>query len=451
MAVSPGDDEGPFIPADTPINNVHISIEGLCGSTRAAALTAASAIRSSRSLGELNDRVQQAANHISSVAAGYGDTPSITVAPGSEHGHIHVAIQQPDGWRVSCDGDADFLLNPKVNFQAEQRVPASSSCPSMRFGFGGLLGTDDSASAVLQLSPLGLVRDSIASTFELGINVANKSQKFGPCQRSQLGAVTFSDPSCHHAVRLEAAARELLPDEGASEALLRKPLQTTKTSVAYRYQGGYLEPISRTGSIVRTALELSGLLGDVALTRAEALWLYQRRLLGGFWNIVFSAGAVVPLSASGSTPLEDRFFLGGTTGPPSERLPGYCSNGIGLAGTRQPTTSDDKALGIPVDHIGGDARLAASTTLQLPLPLPKLLGLDLCGFLFGAGGALADKVRLSLPRDLLDSTRASAGLGVGAMLPGGGMVGLSWAWPLLSQGTDAKERLQFWLSLHPRE
>ncbi|CAE8742006.1 unnamed protein product, partial [Polarella glacialis] len=76
----------------------------------------------------------------------------------------------------------------------------------------------------------------VAPTLELGLGAAGLTGLLGaPQQLSQLAAVSLADASGRHSFRLQATSRELLPDSGASEALLQLPLRSSKSSAGYRF------------------------------------------------------------------------------------------------------------------------------------------------------------------------------------------------------------------------
>merc|ERR1712039_549176 len=102
--------------------------------------------------------------------------------------------------------------------------------------------------------------------------------------------------------------------------------------------------------------------------------------------------------------------------------------------------------GHAVDHLGGDGKLASMVSVEWPLPL--WTGLELRGVFFGAVGALVDQVRPSLIQDFCRQARASVGFSVGAPLPGGGLLGVSWSRPVCSHPTDKLQGLQVYLSFN---
>jgi len=313
-------------------------------------------------------------------------------------------------------------------------------------------------------------------TFEITASGTNLSQSFGPCQVSKLGAVTCSGASKRHSVRLETASRELLPDNGSSEAVLTSPLRSTKSSVSYNYlYDGREDSGAGLGEIRKASVEWSGFLGDVELARAEGILNFSKRLFSGVGSISTACGLAIPLadSASAVTPWEDRYFLGGALGGPAARFPGFACQGIGpIDDRRAPSEGSCQADGgfadsnqlwplvgpspevaareATLDHVGGDARASAMATFQWPLPmapLPVAGGLRLHGIIFGGVGALVREVQPSIFQDLVKEVRASCGAGIGTPLPGGGFLGITWVNPLIAKTGDTQRNLQLWLSL----
>jgi len=153
-------------------------------------------------------------------------------------------------------------------------------------------------------------------------------------------AFSVQDPSDRHSISLELTARELAPTDGASEAMLGRPLRSSKCSAVWRFLAR--TPTATGGTQLKQAsAELSGLLGDVSLARGEALWSWERPfprsgagpLSGAFLGFSAALGVAVPLGVEATTPLEDRFHLGGANRGLSERLPGFSAKAIGPSGT----------------------------------------------------------------------------------------------------------------------
>jgi len=473
---------GRYVNANTPVSSVQVSVEGLRGPARTAALAAAAAARSAQTLGGLDRSLRDAAQSFTTVPN--GDAVVIQVSPGPEKGCINVAFRPRPGCFLVTEAGLDRQLDTAFGVQAKHVDVDDGGHPPVLLGLGGLAGLGRGAvSTSFRATPVRLPGwgSSVNATFELTAAGANLTGADGPRQRSQIGAVSFSGPADRHSVRFEAATRQLLPSEGSSEAVSSGPLQSMKTSVKYQIlHDGRKEDGSGFGELRRGTLELAGLLGDVALAKADCLWACSCRLLGGTWSISGALGMAVPLVSGRATNLEDRFFLGGAVSGPGERLPGFAGRGVGPADARKaadwapddapaqagrPKTEfkfgkdwrTETGLAAPgasnavrkvrYDHIGGDARACVETTLQWPMHVPLGGGLQLHWLLFGAAGSLVGRVWPQLLHDLAGEVRATAGAGVGVPLPGGGLLGVTCAQPLIAKASDVQQRLQVWLSL----
>lgn len=487
---SPQAAPGHFVNGDTPVTDVLISVEGLRGQARSAALAVGENARGARCLGSLDERLRRGAVDLASLADLQGDVVTIEVSPGAAKGCVRVAFRPPLGARLAAQAGLDDSLDHTLSLSAQKRIPKQEgrpSLPPLHLGIGGLASLGrDAVTGVLRASPLPGpgAAPALTPTFEFATTVTNCTQKFGPFQKSQLGAVTLAEASGRHSVRVEATSRELLPDEDASQAVWRSPLQTTKMSVGYHFfddmrEAGIVQG-SPVGELRKASVQMAGGLGDVEILRAEGVWLRTWPVHTGTCTVSTAVGLAVPLGWKGITPWEDRFFLGGSFGGLTERLPGFMSHGVGPTDARRDpnaielgadeekpkkkqwrfdqTYRDNTQLKQNVaesgqisstklvDHIGGNARATTTATLQLPLPVPSFGGLQLHGLMIGAVGSLVDTVRPSLIRDFASQARASVAVGVGTPLPCGGFLGLMVAQPLLSQPNDLQRKLQLSLS-----
>eukprot|EP00747_Dinoflagellata_sp_TGD_P036161 gnl/TRDRNA2_/TRDRNA2_138308_c1_seq1.p1 gnl/TRDRNA2_/TRDRNA2_138308_c1~~gnl/TRDRNA2_/TRDRNA2_138308_c1_seq1.p1 ORF type:complete len:449 (+),score=63.65 gnl/TRDRNA2_/TRDRNA2_138308_c1_seq1:92-1438(+) len=444
MTAVPPDTAGSTIVfAGTPVSAVDVSIDGLHSRTRAAVLAAAAPVRRAATLGDLDTALRRAAADLAPIAASYGDSVAIEVSPGKERGCIHVAFRPPLGWRGVVDLGLDRLeLEPSGVARLECRTHADDvgGRPPLSLSLEPRVGTGGSFAGTLRMSPILPPGAQPLAEVEITSRVAGTKGLFGLLgllglgQCTTLGALSLSDPSRKHNLRFEASKGDVVTDSGTSNAALDLPLQTSKTSVGYRF----LRDEQHEGGDLRSAsVELAGLAGDVAHVRAEGLWARSVPFHAGFWRLAASGGLVSPLG--GKVPLEDRFFLGGATGGPAGRLPGFSSSSIGPCDSRR----DNQGF----DYLGGNARWSASAVLSWPLPSAPIAGLRPHVLVFGAAGALVDKAGPTLLQDLIGQTRASVGAGLGTPLPGDGFLGVSLAQPLLARSTDGQQRLQFWFSL----
>merc|ERR1719203_2059415 len=119
-----------FVLADTPVKEVNVSIVGLTGTPRAAALVAASSAKSAKTLGGLDqvlrsDVVQQ----LGHAARQRGSDVVVEVSPGSKKGLIDVVFREKalpvDSWCYSAQWGFDGRLDSMVGVHVEQvKIPS---------------------------------------------------------------------------------------------------------------------------------------------------------------------------------------------------------------------------------------------------------------------------------------------------------------------------------------
>jgi outer membrane protein assembly factor BamA len=267
----------------------------------------------------------------------------------------------------------------------------------------------------------------LAPVFEFVARQAEVSGRTGPTQTAFTAGVSLADATGRHSLRFQAASREVNPDK-SSLSVCHDQLQSTKTSVEYGFcsetRAG--EEVGSSGQIKHVSAELAGLFGDVSLARVCGLWSFTKRIFGaGVCNFSATGGLATALeNGQGTTslPLEDRFFRGGASGGPGERLHGFAARGVGP------------------DYRGGQARLSVSTFMRWPIPLCGPLQLTT----FGSVGTLSGIGRASrgIFDNLAEQVRASVGAGVGVPLSNGGFVGLTYSQPLFTKAGDKLEPFQ---------
>jgi len=483
-----------FVYADTPVEEVRASIDGrLRGPARAAAEAAAQRVRDARTLGGLDRSLRAEA------LIGSGDVVA-EVSTGPRRGVLCVAFRpapMTEGtWSAGAHTGLDEGLDSALRFRVQHAAPAADGGPPIRLGFGGLFNVGRSAGlASLQITPPLTLVSGWAPSIEIGLSAANVAELLGPQQQATHGALSLNDSSGRHSLRLQTSAREVLPGDHPSPSLMQaEMLQNTKASLGYRYlcdtrlatdASSSSACMGTVGTLRAASAEVAGFFGDVALARAECAWMRSTRAFGNaFLTCSAAGGFALPLAACGSTsvPLEDRFFLGGTFGQSlGERLPGFAAHGTGPADVRPgdqagPDSSsaektelrtvfrfgrdwqterrlehaavlpskEEEVMQPPVDRLGGTARASVAATLHFPMPI--LSALNLRGFVTGTAASLVGEVRPSLLADLKDQGRASIAGGLAAALPGGGLLGVSYAQPLLARGGDELRRWQMWLS-----
>mmetsp|Transcript_40219 Transcript_40219/g.87923 ORF Transcript_40219/g.87923 Transcript_40219/m.87923 type:complete len:469 (-) Transcript_40219:210-1616(-) len=444
-----------FVCADEPLGVVEVSIDGLRGRKRRAAAEAGETLRGARTLGDLDGRLRNAASSL----AIHGEGTVIEVSPGKESAGIRVTFRQQSGACLSADAGLDEarFLEPAMGLRAEFVDREARGPLHMRAG-GLLTLSGDAFSGTLRLAS-SLWRNSrtlptLVPAFEITARGAELT-RVGPLQKAKLGAFTLADTSGRHTLRFEVAARELCPRDEVSEAVWRLPealwhlpMRTSKASVGYRFFDDK-RPISGTGvsgQLWSASAELAGLLGDVAAARLTSKWAMTKRLSGGgIWNICVAGGLMRPLGSKAVSPLEDRFHLGGSYGCLGERFPGFAMRGVGSADHGRQISStamEGSSAKSALNYSGGDARLNLTTAFQWPLPRCG----PLQGIAVGSVGSLVEKIRPSLPVDLIHQVRGSVGVGVGVPLPWGGFLGLVCSQPVLARQSDQMQRLQVWLS-----
>jgi outer membrane protein assembly factor BamA len=329
-----------------------------------------------------------------------------------------------------------------MSLQVENALPESGKGKPVHT-LGGLLTLGrQGIAASLHLSPLRCQGSVVGPALYFKLHQSSKLSTVFPERSAHSLGVSFRDNSGKHSVSVEASTRELSPGEEAPEKTFSWPLKSAKMCTTYNFlkeerfaDGGF--------ALQRVSAELAGLLGDVSLARTEGAWWQKRPFFAGTLGLSAGFGLALPMGgATALTPFEERFHLGGADVVPGEHLPGFAAHGVGpwaLKNVQLPGLSGHAA-----EHLGGDAKLASSVSLEWPLT--QVAGVQLRGMLFGSVGTLVDRVGSSLLLDFCRQARASVGVGIGAPLPGGGLLGVSWARPVGAQPTDKQQRLQVHLS-----
>ncbi|KAJ2156691.1 hypothetical protein GGF46_005020 [Coemansia sp. RSA 552] len=157
-----------------------------------------------------------------------------------------------------------------------------------------------------------------------------------------------------HELRYVASWRDICNlGSGASPTLRGEAGHTLKSSVSYTFAHDDRDShtVPTRGSLVKATAEVAGLLGDVRFGKMQAEVQANQRL--GRSEYILSTGVQGGLlwafGQQRSSPLADRFFLGGQTS-----VRGFEYHGIG-----------------PRDHndsVGGDVYYAAGISLLTPLP-----------------------------------------------------------------------------------
>ncbi len=219
-----------------------------------------------------------------------------------------------------------------------------------------------------------------------------------------------------HMIGLDAHLRDVFPVIGgsrllASEQIRRVPLRTVKTAVNYKF---VVDRIVRTPHPVQgykfsLLSELAGLFGDVSFFKLESvLWNHKSFGRNFVWHSRIGAGAIAQLkSAKVHTPIQDRFFLGGTNEELSS-MRAFAIRSVGPAGKRV-TTSTKKGDKL-YDHLGGDVYVSLDNCVSFPLYCKD--NINIRGIVFGQIGSLIPTLHARAAQELARSLRASVGVGV---------------------------------------
>lgn len=482
---------GRFVRADTPVDEVRVSIVGLTGTARAAALAAADVARGAQTLGDLDKLLRgNAVSQMNEVAMAKGGNVAVEVSPGLKRGVLDVVFREtpspPGNWCFAVQAGFEERLDSAASVQMEH-TPAASEWPPWRLRVGGLANVGNEAfMGILRLRPPPSTWLGGMPSVEIGMGMSNLFT--GPQQQSLLGGFSIGDPSGRHTFRFQAINQELRDIEApnVSESDLADP-RSAKASMGYLFlsdtrftnegprPGAELAP----GNLCTASAELAGLFGgDVFLARCQALWTHSRRIFGGgLLSLSLAGGAALPLSREGKINPQDCFFLGGISGQGmGERMAGFDTRGVGFTDKREIRSQDrsdnppivnkttlvarfDNNFGVetreaerveepkeqnqetlPFDRVGGAGRALLTATLQWPL---TFLGLRFQGMLSGQAGSLVDEVRPTVLQDMSKQARASVSGGVAFALTGGALVGVSYAQPLLFKPGDKLKRFQF--------
>ena len=145
-------------------------------------------------------------------------------------------------------------------------------------------------------------------------------------------------------------------------------------------------------------------------------------------NVGIKAGVILPLGRRFmelSSPVPDRFYLGGHTSPVCNlgglsSLLGFETRGVGPSEPRRfvpnGSVTDDSAASPGRDYLGGDLAVSAFADLSFDLPIKLLKDTGIHGHAFLSAGNLAklsesEYKNFSLP-EFRRTFRSSAGIGI---------------------------------------
>ena len=340
-----------------------------------------------------------------------------------------------------------------------------------QFAIPKLLGTTASLTADASISSL------VAHAFNLGyqLPLSRDGWRFTAEAIKQVNDFQYSSSfsehvtgfgfgwlyKSNHRIGLDAHMRDIHPLitlEGgpkfvASEQVRRVPLRTIKTSVNYKYTRDKIVKRSDTnahpigGDRFIFACDISGLFGDVKMAKMESSYQVHRRFWKDFvLHTRIGSGAIAQLGGRPMpTPIQDRFFLGGTTDEASS-FRGFALRSMGPCGRRILTTGSQIKKGDKVyDHIGGDAYWSIDNAVSFPI-YSSADSLDVRGFVFAQIGSLIPTLRAV--GDFKRNVRASVGAGITVPVGGMGTMELSIGKPVYgSQPSDTQQLLQIGIRL----
>lgn len=250
-----------------------------------------------------------------------------------------------------------------------------------------------------------------------------------------------------HVVGVDAHLRDVYPVIGgsrllASEQIRRVPLRTIKTGVNYRFliDKTVKTPHPVGGFKFSFLSDLCGLFGDLSILKLETVFWNHRRLTDHVtWHSRLGAGAIAHLrSGKVTTPIQDRFFLGGTNEELSQ-FKGFAMRAVGPAGKRV-TTSTKKGDKL-YDHLGGDVYVSIDNSVSFPVYTKD--DLNIRGIVFAQVGSLIPSLHARAPQELVRSARASLGVGVVVPIGSVGTLELTVGKPVLGMVlSDYQQMLQ---------
>ncbi len=340
---------------------------------------------------------------------------------------VGVAVNKQGKPAIDCKFSVPRLLNTSASLTAEASI-SSLIAHSLNLQYGLPLGGSWQflAEAVKQVNDL-----TYASSFTESVQGLRLSWLMGR----------------RHVLGLDAYLRDIHPVVGgklsASEQLRRVQLRTIKTSINYKYlvdqtvRKSDQSPHPVGGYKLSLFSDIAGLFGDVRFMKFDSSFSYHRKLTDGvILHSRIGAGAIASLPG-GVTPIQDRFFLGGTNDELT-CMRGFATRAVGPAGKRIGTGKKSEKL---YDHLGGDMYVSLDNVVSFPLYTNN--GQDIRGMVFGQLGSLAPTLHSRVGQDLIRGVRAS--VGIGALVPIGtvGTLELTLGKPVYGRtASDTSQSLQ---------
>ncbi|KAF7014006.1 unnamed protein product [Triticum aestivum] len=241
----------------------------------------------------------------------------------------------------------------------------------------------------------------------------------------------------HHDLSYNLTWRTLTdPSRLASTSIRRQLGHNLLSALKYTYKidqrDSHIRPTK--GYAFLSSSQVGGLWDNKGLNFFRQEFDARAAVPFGFWNAALNvgvgAGVVLPLARgfmNSSTPVTDRFNLGGHSSPVCSlggisSLLGFRTRGVGPTEARRlvPGASEDGSAAVPGrDYLGGDLAVSAFADLSFDLPLKVFRDAGIHGHAFLTAGNLVKLSEGQYKNLSLDEFRRSfrSSAGVGIILP----------------------------------
>uniref|UniRef100_A0A453AND2 Bacterial surface antigen (D15) domain-containing protein n=1 Tax=Aegilops tauschii subsp. strangulata TaxID=200361 RepID=A0A453AND2_AEGTS len=241
----------------------------------------------------------------------------------------------------------------------------------------------------------------------------------------------------HHDLSYNLTWRTLTdPSRLASTSIRRQLGHNLLSALKYTYKidqrDSHIRPTK--GYAFLSSSQVGGLWDNKGLNFFRQEFDARAAVPFGFWNAALNvgvgAGVVLPLARgfmNSSTPVTDRFNLGGHSSPVCSlggisSLLGFRTRGVGPTEAQRlvPGTSEDGSAAVPGrDYLGGDLAVSAFADLSFDLPLKVFRDAGIHGHAFLTAGNLVKLSEGQYKNLSLDEFRRSfrSSAGVGIILP----------------------------------
>lgn len=358
-----------------------------------------------------------------------------------------------------------FDIGLNVNHQGKPALDCQFVLPKV-------LGT--SASIATELSVSSLIAHSFNLKYSLPFSTwtfaAEAVKQVNDMQAASsfaehVSGMTVSWSKGGHRIGIDAHLRDIHPLVGiankfaASEQVRRSPLRTIKTGVSYKYvldkqvmkAAAIPHPVG--GYKLCFFSDFCGLFGDVRFAKLESSFQTHRRIIANqvVLHSRIGAGAIAQLNVGrgAQTPIQDRFFLGGSI---EERscLRAFAARGVGPVGKR--ISNPGNASAAIYDHLGGDVYVSFDNVVSFPLYHAKD-GPDIRGMIFAQTGSLIPTLHSKALQDLRSNVKCCIGAGILVPIGAIGTMEITVGKPVLGTAsvTDTQQILQIGIRLSSRE